>query len=778
MRLLERLMASLAGALKVPEGTSPPVAVLWTDADGQWLPLIPQLRSVLPTLFTLGSYEPASRSGPSIWLKCIVDRTLPEAPGVGETPILYLPHVSRQELRAAGDCPSRTQPLIELQYRGRVWHQSNGHDWTVQAFLVSEEGLGLDVARDRRTEEAFLRVLPILADVDASMLRGRRLDADDFDKLSVSDPVRDLLRWLNGPELFEAGAQGGRWDSFRNLCKSEFKIDPDSLGASGVAAGLLRGEPGLEPVWRRFCEAPQLYPGIAKLMSEPASLGAKGGGQGLLSLDPARNPRINEEDEAEVRKQLESTANLAHAVACSRVLELEQKHGPRREWVWARMGNSPWASALVPLAKLAKLSQSAVGGATLASAAAAYADDGWRCDGAAMEALAHFRANSEATVVARVVRALYEPWLDASSRHFQELLGKQPGEARKAVGLVKGEKNTCLLFVDGLRFDLGGRLAELLESRALSTKLTHRLAPLPTVTATAKPVVTTVASEIKGSNGEDFTPFIQTTTGLKPATAPLLRERMASHGVETLVVDETRIPAGNESGGWTECGLIDSLGHSLQGELVHQLSNEIGKIADRIASLLDSGWRRVRVVTDHGWLLLPDGLPKVDLPAYLTETKWARCAVVKGSSQVTSQTFPWYWNENVRIVSPPGIACFRAGERYTHGGVSPQECVVPDLLVERGAEESFASIQSVQWRGMRCKVRVQTNDPGLHVDLRTNWKQAATSIVSAPKPVGSTGEVSLAVSDDKYEGTAASVVVVDMNGKVVTSQTTSVGETA
>jgi hypothetical protein len=130
----------------------------------------------------------------------------------------------------------------------------------------------------------------------------------------------------------------------------------------------------------------------------------------------------------------------------------------------------------------------------------------------------------------------------------------------------------------------------------------------------------------------------------------------------------------------------------------------------------------------------------------------------------------------VRIVSPPGIACFRAGERYTHGGVSPQECVVPDLLVERGVEASFASIQSVQWRGMRCKVRVETNDPGLQIDLRTNWKQAATSIVAAAKPVGSSGEVSLAVVDDKYEGAAASVVVLDASGKVVVSQTTCVGE--
>ena len=735
--------------------------------------MIPQLRAVLPTFFTLGTYDPLARTGPAIWLKCIVDRAVPESPPAGATPILYLPHVSRQELRAAGDCPARTQPLIELQYRGRVWHQPNGHDWTVQAFLVSDEGLALDIARDRRTEEAFLRVLPILADADASLLRGRRLDADDFDKLSVNDPVRDLLRWMNGPEVFEASAKGGRWESFRNLCKSEFKVDPDALGAAGVSAGLLRGEPALESVWRRFSEAPQLYPGIAKLLSDPSS-----GAQGLLSLNPARNPRLNEEDETDLRKQLDAMANLSQPKACSQVLELEAKHGARREWVWARMGSSPWASALVPLVKLATRVQSPIGGATLESVAGSYAAEGWRCDWAAMEALAQFRNSSDAGLIARVVRTLYEPWLEASSRHFQALIHKQRAEAKALVGVVKPEKDTCLLFVDGLRFDLGGRLLEVLEARALSVKLSHRLAPLPTVTATAKPAVTTVTGEIKGSNGEDFTPLIQAAAGLKVATAPLLRERMANQGVEILDVNETRIPLGSESGGWTECGLIDSLGHSLQGELVHQLENEIAKIADRVAALLASGWRRVRVVTDHGWLLLPDGLPKVELPSYLTETKWARCAVVKGASEVAVPTFPWHWNPDVRIVSPPGIACFRAGERYTHGGVSPQECVVPELVVERGLEASFASIQSVQWRGMRCKVRVESNDPSLKVDLRTNWKQASTSIVASAKAIGDTGEVSLAVSDDKYEGEAASVVIVDENGKVVVQQTTCVGETA
>ena len=446
-------------------------------------PLIPQLRAVLPTFFTLGTYDPPSRTGPAIWLKCVVDQALPEAPPAGETPIIYLPHVGRQELRAAGDCPSRTQPLIELQYRGRVWHQSNGHDWTVQAFLVSDEGLSLDVARDRRTEEAFLRVLPILAEIDVNMLRGRRLDADDFDKLSVSDPVRDLLRWLNGPELFEAAAQGGRWESFRNLCKSEFKIDPESVGASGVAAGLLRGGSslgaGLEAVLRGTSALPlELQNSSVSPLSVHRGCSASilRGTRALMMMMMT-----------ELRKQLES-AGKTSSIECKQTRRRigTEARGSAGVGVGRAWGVVPGRLPFCRSRGLSKLSQSVLGGATLGSVASAYADGGWRCDWAAMEALAHFRNTADAGVVARIVSTIYEPWLDASSRHFQDLLYKQPAEARKAVGSVKGEKDTCILFVDGLRFDLCGRLAEVLESRSLSTKLRHRLAPLPTVTGHGK----------------------------------------------------------------------------------------------------------------------------------------------------------------------------------------------------------------------------------------------------------------------------------------------------
>jgi hypothetical protein len=102
----DALVASLQSSLLPGDGMAPPAAVLWTDGDGQWAELVARLSPELPWLFTLGEYDPKRRTGPAIWLRCVVDRTLPDVwPSAAKTPILYLRRVERQELRAGGDCP-------------------------------------------------------------------------------------------------------------------------------------------------------------------------------------------------------------------------------------------------------------------------------------------------------------------------------------------------------------------------------------------------------------------------------------------------------------------------------------------------------------------------------------------------------------------------------------------------------------------------------------------------------------------------------------------------
>ena len=77
MKLLDRLQESIAKTLRVPEGQAAPVAIIWTDATGEWAALAPMLHVLMPEFFSIGEYRPEERTGPAIWLKCIVDRTLP-----------------------------------------------------------------------------------------------------------------------------------------------------------------------------------------------------------------------------------------------------------------------------------------------------------------------------------------------------------------------------------------------------------------------------------------------------------------------------------------------------------------------------------------------------------------------------------------------------------------------------------------------------------------------------------------------------------------------------
>ncbi|MFO0554580.1 MAG: BREX-1 system phosphatase PglZ type B [Polyangiaceae bacterium] len=765
--LVDALEHSFVHALRSGEGEAAPAALLWADADKQWAALVARLQTALPHLFVLGTYDAAKRTGPAIWLRCVVDRVLEDValdPGV--VPILYLPGVARQSLRAGDECPRDLQPLVELQYRGRVWHQKNGRDWTVEAFLVSEDGLQLDVAQDAKTREAAQRSLPLLAETPLDGLRGHRLEADDFDRLAVSDPTRDVLRWMGVGDAFRKAEGEARWKAFCGVCNSDFKFDPDKKSPSDAAFALVEANGKWLNIWQRFKEAPKLYPDVAKLLRETATP--------LLHRAGERDAGGNTKAEQELRASLEALANKPHAAALAEVASLEGAHGKRREWVWAELGESPLAGALAPLARLAAAASHTLGGATVDAAVTAYVNDGWRCDRAALEALASVKQPADVALIQSVVRALYLPWLDASARHFQSLINGAENAVRAKVTGSQHEKDSCLMFADGLRYDVAGILAERLEASGLRARLNHRLAPLPTVTSTAKPFATLSHDKLEGGEDiVDFNPRFKNSP--QAANAQRLRDDMASRGID-LLGEDIRPAKQGTTGGWLETGNLDELGHKLGARLAGQIDTEIEMLVDQITGLIEAGWTRIRIVTDHGWLLMPGGLPSVEVPNHLTATKWSRAATVKGDAKPEVPVYPWHWNTHVRIASPPGVGSFAKNTEYSHGGISLQECIVPELIVERGGGATTATISAVSWRGMRCRVSVTTNDPSVRVDLRLNWKQANTSIAASAKEVGPAGEASLAVADDSHEGAAATVVVVDGAGSVIDRKSTTVGE--
>ena len=196
--VVEVLAASLEAAFACnPSDAEPPAAVLWTDRDSRWRSIVPQLHALVPQLLTLGEYAPEERTGPAIWLRCVIDRALAPPGFPSDTmPIVYLPGTGRQELGAAA-CPDHLKPLVELQYCGACWTRKNGRDWTVEAFLASRDGggLGLDIARDAATRRSMQRALTALATtpVAASCACSRRR-AMQRDRRPSGLSRRDSLR--------------------------------------------------------------------------------------------------------------------------------------------------------------------------------------------------------------------------------------------------------------------------------------------------------------------------------------------------------------------------------------------------------------------------------------------------------------------------------------------------------------------------------------------------------------------------------------------------------
>jgi PglZ domain len=737
-----------------------PAAILWPDKERQWEPLLPLLREHLP-LLTFGTYKPEERTGPAYWLRCMIARTLPaDLLPEGQTPIIYLPGVSRQELKTVEDLPKMLKPLVELQYRGMLWTHRNGKDWTLDGFLQSPQGgLGIEMSTDVATRIALQRALLKLIDEPVIRLKKEApLRADFFNALLHPDEVRNLLLWLNDAAGYKKRCNGDEWASFCDLCKRKYDIALEENDR--VAAMRLFGEHqgAWEPVWQRFKEAPHAYPYIPEL---------------LRNADPQQPsfpalseswPQDNEAAELELRERLAALRSKLPDEVRVEIKELEKKHAARRNWVWASLGRSPLAMALQHLVTLAQETERFLAGNTVKEIIAAYTKGGWKADAAVIDALASIeRVSAEETkAVNGVIAVLYRPWLEKGAEGMQKAVGAgAPAKTYPIEHIAEPADGTCILFCDGLRYDVGQRLVKTLETQDFKCNVESRLAALPTITPTAKPAVSPVASQLSGKTGANLEVFI-TKTGTK-ATIEAFRKLLEQNGYQILKNDELGDPS---SKAWAEMGAIDSNGHSDGWKLAYRLNGEVDALKRRIEALLEWGWRQVIIVTDHGWLLFPEGLPKADLPEHLTYLRKGRCAQLKEAVTTEQQTVPWYWNSEVAIALAPGIRCYEAGKEYEHGGLSPQECIVPMITVGRRKAVQPISIESVTWRGLRCTMNIVGPLEDIQVDIRSKAGDPKTSLIATAKSPNADGTTSLLIEDEDRVGEAALIVILSGDGTV------------
>ena len=785
MKVLDHLLKAIrAASVSNPEVQVAPACILWPDHDRQWEPIIPRLQKDMPELFMLGEYAPERRTGPGIWLRCVVagffvhekhERHETEKLGscrscLSWTPIIYLPGVSRQDMRAVENCPEHLKPLAELQYRGVIWSQINAKDWTILAWLKSDQGgLGLDVAQDNEAKNAMKLALYRLLDEEVELLRGKRLDKDYFNTLLTGgDPVRDLLQWLDQGEAFQAGRGPNEWKAFVAVCNSQLAFNPQKEGLLAGAAKLAAHQGPWQAVWDRYCEAPRRYPNIPNLIRKcppPAKDMFWIIGVGTFN----GWPQWNEDQEKSLRNDLRALNSQPAHEARARLLELEKQHGARRKLVWAELGEAPLAMALEHLAILANVTKAGLNAGGVDDLAAGYRVAGWRADDSMIRALAQIEKNEDMEAVATAIRAAYIPWAEESARYLQKLWNGNREWKRRD---VNDDASTCVLFVDGLRFDCALRLTEMLELSGCSVHTEEYWAALPSVTGTGKPAVAPInhkshrlAEDPEGYNFEVM-------------SAHHLRKAIEENGY-SLFDKNNHVHSGplTVQKSWSEFGNIDHEGHAKGWKLARQIDVLLTEIRDHVTALFQAGWKTIRIVTDHGWLFLPGGLPKIELPSALSENKWGRCAALKPGAMTEERLFPWYWNSNRHFALADGISCFKKGEEYAHGGLSLQECLLMRLKVSMGQNQSAAQVEitDVKWTGLRCKVAVEGECSGIMADVRLNAGDAGTSVVMSVKPLNENGMGSVVVENDDVEGREAFLVLIDAGGAPIAQLATVIG---
>ena len=753
MTILDHLLGALDKAATFNKhDVAPPQVILWTDGDRHWDGVAALIQAARPGFFRLDESGNSGFSGTSAWIRYQLGCWRQD----DTVPIVYLPGIERHTFRGAAGFPEEARHLYALQFVGVFFSHPNSRDWTPNAFLTSKEAaLELDVASDKATQEALQSQLGQVLRAPISSLRGRRIEASDINNLSVGDPIQMLLQWMSDPDGTMKTWSSEQKAAFQSLAKSEFGLDVAGEGALLAAERLISGEGRWKQVWTRFEEAPTNYRGLQETLEKVQP-------DDLFGSTDIKNPSVNKRMEEDLRRTLQELSTLHANEAKPKLIDLASAHAERAESVWARMGAASLAVSVQHLGKMARAMSQGIDGSSYETLANSYRNHGWVADAEARKAWAGLRTTEDQQAVTAALSATYLPWLEDQAVRIQQMADTYPVKSAKDTSVYEPAAGRMLLFADGLRADLARELADRLERVRYSVSESVRWSPLPTVTATAKPGWNHMASKLTGANSsEKFEPQVEASG--RPCTTMEFRKLLVDLGWTWVDSNE---PGDPSAAGWSEVASIDKQGHSQGAKLVKMLDEEIFGIEQRVKNLLKAGWKEILLITDHGWLWMPGGLPKIDLPRHLTESKWGRCAWPDARATHSLPLVPWFWGNEYHVVLAPGVGVFIKGQEYTHGGLSLQECLTLTLSItsgEVGGGSEVVSIKSTKWKGLKLEIDTSCQDAGLRVDIRSKPADPTSTLLTEnqrKKAPTYDGKFSVFIEDDSLEGQAAMLVVL------------------
>jgi len=326
--------------------------------------------------------------------------------------------------------------------------------------------------------------------------------------------------------------------------------------------------------------------------------------------------------------------------------------------------------------------------------------------------LTHF---ADLLAAANGVRARYRAWADGVAGAFEGVCEEEgflpgPGLQQRRVfeevvePLVGGRGRVAWFVLEGLRYEMAEELRGAMEGPQTRSLLRGRLAELPTVGSVGLNALAPVhrGGRLVVAGGESL-------RGFRVGEFTVSRSKDRVRAITERVVDPTAAVR-RKVGDYTlaeVCGrTVESLklGHGGADLLVvHDQDGEelegvggIGRLEARLGQVV-AAWRQLKqlgfevfvITSSHGFALRDETVRVVEPP---TDEAGRRFAVVRGqgalgagSVGVRLSDLGYEGVEGV-LAMPRGTAVYRGGgsEAVVSGGGSPQERVVPVLVVQHG----------------------------------------------------------------------------------------------
>lgn len=342
-----------------------------------------------------------------------------------------------------------------------------------------------------------------------------------------------------------------------------------------------------------------------------------------------------------------------------------------------------------------------------------YAGSGYRVDAAHRRlelALSRLDAEGALESVVRETRGMYERWLEDALLSFTSAIERDGFETDELLlqgqihdRFVKGKGGpVAYVWVDALRYEIGTELAEALKGVAANVELIAAVSAIPTITpvgmadlcpgadaglsielTSAERLVVKIGDvEVKGvpdrenllraAHGEVV------NLGLTQLFDQGERELAKKIGSARLVLVRSQ-----EMDSAGESGLLAAAWSSF--ETVRDL------LVRAVARLGQAGVRRVVISADHGFIVLSRSLgadrviePPKGGAGELHRRGWVGRGAITPPNTIRLRLADAGERSDLDLIAPRGLAVFAAGgdKRFFHGGLSPQELLVPVIVAE------------------------------------------------------------------------------------------------